>query len=689
MTDNPLDPCEGDCTDCNAECDERREACQQFTEEDTKLDAALKYAARGYSVFPCKPGGKKPLGKLAPNGCKDATTDVDVIRKWWTKSPDANIGIECTDMIVIDVDLDDDGRNDWPQLMNLELEDAIVQQTPSGGTHFIFARPLGRHWRPSAKKVAPKIDTRTDDSYIMVEPSTIGDSSYTLEAPLPPKDELPACPQWLADILDLTFPPPPAPKPAPKPRKAAPVPISCDVIERAERYVELIDDAVSGEAGSVPTFRCASTLVNGYRLDPDTALDIMLRVYNEKCSPAWTEKELRHKIEDATAKGCGPNGERPGWLLDAPRDEAIDPTTLTVDDCDTPIGFHEMHVPTFPVDALGDILGPYAAALAEETQTPVDLPALGVLATTSACLARHVIVSNGAHEEPTNLYTMAALPPESRKSAVFEKVTRPLREVEADEIEAQRSIVAAAESERRILEAQLRKAETAAANSGMSSDRQNALDLARQLEEMPRIYLPRRIVDDTTTEQLEVILYEQGGRIMAASSEGVMLDNVLGRYSSGQTDAKVYLAAWNDADIRTDRLTRSTVKIERPRLTCFYAIQPEVIRKALGRNELSGRGFLARFLYAYPKSTKRRCRPPVQRVARRTRSDAAPRPGRAAPGNVALEATRADSQDCRRVALRDRWRRSPQRSHDDGSDRHSSLVHPSRRQDALVSIRQR
>ena len=53
------------------------------------LAAALDHAARGWPVFPCEPGGKPPLGKLAPHGLKDATTDVDTIREWWTAEPRA------------------------------------------------------------------------------------------------------------------------------------------------------------------------------------------------------------------------------------------------------------------------------------------------------------------------------------------------------------------------------------------------------------------------------------------------------------------------------------------------------------------------------------------------------------------------------------------------------------------------
>ena len=56
------------------------------------LDAAIEYASKGMAVFPIKPRGKEPLTR---HGVKDATTNFNTIEKWWTKHPNANIGIAC------------------------------------------------------------------------------------------------------------------------------------------------------------------------------------------------------------------------------------------------------------------------------------------------------------------------------------------------------------------------------------------------------------------------------------------------------------------------------------------------------------------------------------------------------------------------------------------------------------------
>jgi len=57
------------------------------------LAAALDYAGRGWRVLPCQPGDKRPHGKLCPHWRHDSSTDPEVITRWWTAEPHANIGL--------------------------------------------------------------------------------------------------------------------------------------------------------------------------------------------------------------------------------------------------------------------------------------------------------------------------------------------------------------------------------------------------------------------------------------------------------------------------------------------------------------------------------------------------------------------------------------------------------------------
>lgn len=91
----------------------------------------------------------------------------------------------------------------------------------------------------------------------------------------------------------------------------------------------------------------------------------------------------------------------------------------------TPLSARWMR-PPFPVDALPGWLADQVAGVAEATQTPPDLAGNVALAVLSAAAAgRAVVRARPGWEEPANLYTVVALPPGNRKSAVFAAMTRP------------------------------------------------------------------------------------------------------------------------------------------------------------------------------------------------------------------------------------------------------------------------
>jgi bifunctional DNA primase/polymerase-like protein len=124
--------------------------------------AALAYSRRGLTVFPCEPGGKKPL---TYNGFYDATTDPRRIRTWWRRWPDANIGIptgERSGLLVLDVDLDAGGSESLARLeqVNGPLPKTAKARTGGGGVHVFFRYPTGETVRNSAGRLGPGLDVR-------------------------------------------------------------------------------------------------------------------------------------------------------------------------------------------------------------------------------------------------------------------------------------------------------------------------------------------------------------------------------------------------------------------------------------------------------------------------------------------------------------------------------------------------
>jgi hypothetical protein len=83
---------------------------------------------------------------------------------------------------------------------------------------------------------------------------------------------------------------------------------------RAIAYLEKCDPAIQGNDGSGKTFGVACRVGPGFDLSEETTVRLLMDHYNETCQPPWSEKEIRHKVEDAFA-----NEPERGWLLNADR----------------------------------------------------------------------------------------------------------------------------------------------------------------------------------------------------------------------------------------------------------------------------------------------------------------------------------------------------------------------------------
>ncbi|MFZ5667725.1 MAG: phage/plasmid primase, P4 family [Pseudomonadota bacterium] len=139
--------------------------------------AAVIYAECGVPVFPCDPKRKSPLVR---RGFKDATTNVDQVRRWWSKWPDAMIGVPtglASKLFVLDVD-DLDAFNNGCSIERPETLTAITGK----GEHYYFAWDPGRPVKNAQKMMrdgkarwpfpdAPGCDCRGEGGYIIVAPS--------------------------------------------------------------------------------------------------------------------------------------------------------------------------------------------------------------------------------------------------------------------------------------------------------------------------------------------------------------------------------------------------------------------------------------------------------------------------------------------------------------------------------------
>jgi len=170
------------------------------------LAHAQRYAEHGLRVLPlhairdgrctcgktdCRSAGKHPRTQ---HGVKDASSDAATIRDWWTRWPDANIGVALDDLVVVDVDPRNGGE------VPDGLPATVTARTGSGGWHFIYRAAPGKQY---AGRLCQGVDLKSGGrAYIVVAPS-VHASGQTYRWQTAPWETDPApAPDWLPEATN-------------------------------------------------------------------------------------------------------------------------------------------------------------------------------------------------------------------------------------------------------------------------------------------------------------------------------------------------------------------------------------------------------------------------------------------------------------------------------------------------------
>lgn len=257
----------------------------------SKLDAALYWAARGFRVFPVRANSRTP--PILENWTVAATNDPATLRYWWTDPvtgavQDHNPAILTNGLVVVDVDVKD-GRRGIQTFYKLGLDfDTFTVRTPSQGYHVYYLGPnLALAY--DLVESGSGIDIRAFNSYVLAPGATIDGVAYTVEIEAP---ILPA-PNELLSLL----------KPPGEHRGSdlAPV-VDLDTqiaIQTGTQWLEQVAPlAIEGAGGDTVTYEVCCRL-RDFGVSAETSFMLLWEYWNDRCSPPWHPDELKRKIENA------------------------------------------------------------------------------------------------------------------------------------------------------------------------------------------------------------------------------------------------------------------------------------------------------------------------------------------------------------------------------------------------------
>lgn len=273
-----------------------------------------------------------------------------------------------------------------------------------------------------------------------------------------------------------------------------------------------------------------------------------------------------------------------------------------------PLPFGEIETPALSVDPFPVWLREYCQAVIDSTQTPPGMAVMMALSVLAACLQKRFVVApfGDDYREPLALWTVTALDPGNRKTAVTGALTFPLTSWENEQQKKCLPQIREVETKRAALEKRIGDLITKAAKLDNQNERDAMLaDVNRLKEEMPDELKPPLIwTDDTTPERLQGLLVENQERMALLSDEGGIFEIMAGLYSNGRANLNIFLKGHAGSECRAERQGRSA-RLESPCLTFGLAVQPDVISDLShgDKKRFRGNGTLARFLYCLPKST--------------------------------------------------------------------------------------
>lgn len=229
------------------------------------------------------------------------------------KGPSGGYGIPTggtNGIFVVDIDMKN-GKDGCGSLITLAAGRAVPETatvaTPTGGVHLYFRLPPGVYI-PNRRALAEGIDIRGEGGYVVGPGSPHKNGGTYQDLGGVPAD----APAWLLELVIA-------------PKKSTPTavahytveptsPAGVRAVEWAKAFLARAEAAIEGQGGSDRLFHVACHLQYS-ALPREILQELIEEVYNPRCVPPWSPREIEHKLEDANERFEEPRGLcSPGFL---------------------------------------------------------------------------------------------------------------------------------------------------------------------------------------------------------------------------------------------------------------------------------------------------------------------------------------------------------------------------------------
>lgn len=249
--------------------------------DNTFLEYALLYGKLGFAIVPLVPHQKYPI---IDNWPEKATSDLDTIRYWWSKYPDANIGLvtgpKSEGIVVVDLDEHPEqgkyGLEIWEdyQREHGRFPETLEAQTGGGGRH-IFYRCACNIVR-SQHLYNSSVDFQSDGALIVLPPSIHPNGrQYFWDEFEPDEIEIATIPQSLFPFL----------------REGRP-----DAMSDSAGTQERPENDLIYEGCRVNTMFKLTAKLKGLGLSDEAIKDAVRQENTSRCVPPLTERELEKEV---------------------------------------------------------------------------------------------------------------------------------------------------------------------------------------------------------------------------------------------------------------------------------------------------------------------------------------------------------------------------------------------------------